>query len=739
MSSEFSIQRRLRLFALPGVLLCLALSLTTVSAEENIDAAPVIISEASSTRALTSGTRRGTDSNARVFSPGGKTRITVFVTGINLLPDEGATAFRADVTDGRYRRFPLQIISLAPTKERPWVHALTFRLHGAIGDVGDVLFSINWRGMTSNRVRLAIGHAGGGLRDDENAVPTPMPDSLPVLDAPNLASLPYKGDRVRFMQQATFGATPSLESQLRRTSFPTWLSLQMENRRDAANAVRYSTFPMPNPPLQADMFPSTCLLVPCQRDNYSMYPLQNWFFKEALYGEDQQLRRRMSWTLHQIFVVSGRELVQPSRIAPYINILDKHAFGDYRELLEEMTLNPAMGTYLDMASSTRQNPNENYAREILQLFSIGTDMLNQDGTPQLDAQGNRIPSYTQETVNSFTKVFTGWRLCATPATCPGRVLNTRNFKDPMELIAANHDTTEKRLLNYPGASPTIPAGQTAEQDLEAALDNIFRHPNTAPFISKLLIQQFVTSNPTPAYVRRIADVFSDVPGGGVNRGNLGKVVRAILLDPEARGNNKTDPDYGHLKEPVIYTTNVLRALNPTAQSNALAAGNCNGLSDGVINGVTLNLDQDVFNPPSVFNYYSMDYSIPNTNLAAPEFAIMTTGTALKRPNLINQMIMTPVNARTGIQVVLPVGATPSSTPCGTTVNLNRYQPLAVSDPSGVSLVDTLDKELLNGSMSPTVRTEILNAVQAIAASDAEKRTRTALYLILTSSQYQVQR
>jgi len=622
MSSEFSIQRRLRLFVLSGVLLCLASGLTTALAEENIDAAPVIISQANSTRALTAATRRGLDSNSPVFSPGGKTHVTVFVTGISLLPNEGATAFRADATDGRYARFPLQIISLAPTAERPWVYALTFKLHAGMGDVGDVLLRVTWRGMTSNRVRLAIGHLGDGLRDDEGAVPTPMPDNPLVFDQPNSAGLAYTGDRVRFMQQATFGANPVLENQLRRSSFPTWISQQMETKYDTNNAIRYSTFPMPNPPLMADNIPSTCTLIPCQRDNYSMYPLQNWFFREALYGEDQQLRRRVSWSLHQIFVVSGRETVQPSRMAPYIRILDKNAFGKYRDLLEEMTINKAMGKDREMIISTRQNPNENYAREILQLFSIGLDMLNQDGTPKLDGQGNRIPSYTQDTVNNFTKVFTGWGFCeVTGSTCPNRTQGIRNFKDSMLLNPANHDTSEKQLLNYPGAISVLPAGQTGEDDLRMALDNIFKHPNVAPFISKLLIQQLVTSNPTPAYVKRIADVFSDVQGGGVDRGNLGKVIRAILLDPEARGNNKTDPDYGHLKEPVIYATNFLRALNATA--NIAPPASCNGQSDGVINGITLNLDQDVFNPPSVFNYYPMDYSIPNTNLAAPEFAIMT--------------------------------------------------------------------------------------------------------------------
>ena len=727
MSSEFNV-RRMRLFVPPGVLFCLAFFIVGASAQENIDAAPVIISEANSTRALTAAPRtRGLDRNARVFSPDGKTRVTVFVTGVELLAGEGATAFRADATDGRYSRYPLQIVSLAPTPERPWVYALTFRLHAGMGDVGDVLLRVAWRGMTSNRVRLAVGHEGGGLKDDPGAVPTPMPDTPATFGQTDAPGLPYMGDRVRFMQQATFGANPTLENQLRRLGLSTWISQQMELKRDANNAIRYSTFPMPNPPLMADLNPTCTMNITCNRDNYTMYPLQNWFFREALYGEDQQLRRRVSWALHQIFVVSGREIVQPSRMAPYIRVLDKHAFGNFRGLLEEMTLNPAMGVYLDMANSTSQNPNENYAREIMQLFSIGLDMLNQDGTPMLDAHGNRIPSYTQETVNNFTKVFTGWRLCiGEEPICPGYVSGTRNFKAPLQLVAANHDDTQKNLLVYPGATSVLPAGQGADQDLRMALDNIFNHPNVAPFISKLLIQQLVTSNPTPAYVRRVADVFSDQAGGGVDRGNLAKVVRAILLDPEARGNNKTDPDYGHLKEPVIFTTNFLRALDARGAVRTT-------LSDGVINSVTSNLDQDVFNPPSVFNYYPMDYSIPNTNLAAPEFAIMTTGTALKRPNLINQFVF---NAN---GVGLTANNFALATTTGTSISWARYQPLAVSDPTGALLVETLNRELLNGSMSADVRTQMVNAVQAVPSTNPLKRTQTALYLLLTSSQYQVQR
>jgi len=417
---------------------------------------------------------------------------------------------------------------------------------------------------------------------------------------------------------------------------------------------------------------------------------------------------------------------------PYIQILDRNAFGNFRTLLEEMTLNPAMGNYLDMAISTQSNPNENYGREILQLFSIGLDMLNQDGTPMLDTGGNRIPTYNQETIVNFAKVFTGWSYCN--QTCGNSQPGIVNYRDPMIVTPANHDFSTKTLLNYPGSTPVVPAGLDPKDDLDAALDNIFYHPNTAPFISKLLIQQMVTSNPTPAYVGRVSAVFRN-NGQGV-RGDLKAVVRTILLDPEARGNIKTNPTYGHLREPVLYLTSVLRPFSPTANNNITVPASCNGLSDGSINTLTLPLDQDVWNPPTVFNYYPMDYIIPNTPLAGPEFQIFSTGTALKRPNAIGQFAPSNSAASGGI---LAVTGAASNFPCGTRIDLTRLQDLANADTTGVTLVDTLNRELLNGSMNPAVRTQILNAVTAVVSTNTLKRARTALYLVTTAPQYQVQR
>lgn len=732
------------LFAYGGVFCCLLViggTATTVRAVNNLpEDAPVLVSERDSTRALIAfpNTKRSVEiGGGSVIQPGRDKAVTFFLTNLtDLLEGEGANAFRAEFQDAQYFRHPLEIVSFQRTPERKNVYALTVRIPSDLGNLGDVLVRITWRGMSSNRVRLGIGSNGGKIEDDPSSTPTPMPGMQTIWTLAPRGALPWTGDRVRFMEQATFGVNSALESRLRRVGYSTWLEEQMDE-------ATYGNFVYPEYPLFPTTPASTCdgdnqppdLPLTCNRDNYTMYPLQNWFFKEALYNENQQLRRRVSWALSQILVVSGRVNNQPSRMMPYVQTLDRNAFGNFRTLLEEITLNPAMGTYLDMAISTRQNPNENYAREILQLFSIGVDLLNQDGTPVLDGQGNRIPSYNQNTINNFTKVFTGWTFCN--QGCQNSQAGLVNYRDPMIVNLSNHDTSSKTLLNYPGASPVIPAGQSPEQDLDDALNNIFYHPNVAPFISKLLIQQLVTSNPTPAYVGRISAVFRN-NGQGV-RGDLKAVVRAILLDPEARGNLKTDPDYGKLREPVLYITNVLRPFNPTANNNVTVPASCNGRSDGVINGISQPLDQDVFNAPNVFNYYSMEYIIPGTPLSGPEFGIFSTGTSLKRPNFVNQMAPPNSAGTTGILAVTGTATAPTSIPCGTRIDLSRLQTLAANDTTGALLVDTLNTELMHGSMSAPVRTLILNAVQAVASTNTLKRSRTAYYLVTTLSQYQVQR
>ncbi len=742
MSVQLSARRRMRLFPRFGVFVFLALQAGYLFAANLPEDAPIVISETVSTRALVTRGRGRVAPLQRVI-PVGATA-TVYVTNLELIKGEDATAFRADIQDAQHFRYPLEVISLEPTRERSWVYALTFRLHPGIGDVGDALLRVTWRGMSSNRVRVSIGHEGGKIDDDEGSLPTPMPDAPIVHNTKSEAvGLAWTGDRVRFMMQAGFGVNSAVEFRLRRIGYSTWLEEQMEQKYFPSGEERFSTFPYPPFRPVATMPPVDCNgtsgvndpidPVPlCYRNNYSMFPVQNWFYREALYGEDQQLRRRVSWALSQIFVVGGRETEQSGRMLEYIKLLDRHAFANYRDILREVTLHPTMGNYLDMARSTRFNPNENYAREILQLFSIGVDVLNQNGTPVLNQQGGRIPTYNQTNVDNFTKVFTGWTSCNGPE-CPNREQGISNYIDPMAVNPTNHDNTEKVLLR----GEILPAGQAPDLDLKRALDNIFHHSNVAPFVSKLLIQQLVTSNPTPAYVGRVAAVFNN---NGLNvRGDMKAVVRAILLDPEARGNLKTDPDYGHLREPVLFVTNLLKPFNPIANVNAGA--DCNGQSDGVLNIATIPLDQDAFNPPTVFNYYPMDYIIPGTNLSGPEFGIFSTGTALKRPNFVNQFVAPNNNPATpGIPRNINQPATNVNyAPCGTRIDIARLQALVTSDPTGTTLIDTLNRELLHGSMSPAMRTDISTAVQSVAASNPLKRARTALYLVATSPQFQVQR
>jgi hypothetical protein len=293
-----------------------------------------------------------------------------------------------------------------------------------------------------------------------------------------------------------------------------------------------------------------------------------------------------------------------------------------------------------------------------------------------------------------------------------------NYKDPMILVQNNHDVTAKTLLNYPGAvNQNIPANLNGNTELEMALDNIFNHPNVGPFVSKLMIQHLVTSDPTPAYVGRVASVFNN-NGTGV-RGDMKSVIRAILLDPEARGDIKTDPNFGKLREPVQFVTNILRPMN-------VKSADLSTQSDGFITALTNPLGQNPFNSPTVFNYYSPDYVIPGTSLLGPEFGIMTTGTAVGRANVVNALAYNQIGVS-------------DNTPQGTRVDLADLQAISTEDPSGNRLLDELNSRLLHGRMSAAMRAAILPAITVIPTSDPLGRARAALYLVATASQYQVQR
>lgn len=481
--------------------------------------------------------------------------------------------------------------------------------------------------------------------------------------------------------------------------------------------------------------------------------------------QPDQLRQRVAFALHKIMVVGGVPLNnnETSWYAPYLQTIDRNAFGSFRTLLFEMTLNPAMGEYLNMRGNSVVNranptPNENYAREIMQLFSIGVDTLNQDGTPVFDAQGDKIPSYDQTTIANLARVFTGWDLDVNkPWVVDGT--GVTNYLDPMvpngninrydigstpgpgpkTLLTDIFHATPVVIAPCPTTGPTACTGGSSAQNLanakayaiaslNTAIDNLFNHPNTGPYICSQLIHQLVTSNPSPPFVGRCAAVFAN--NGSGTRGDLKAVVTEILLDPEARGDVKSDVNYGHLREPLLLMTHLLRTFNATSDG-VLATSNAP-------NNYSNDMGQLLFNPPTVFSYFPADYGLPGTNLVGPEFGVLDTSLTYRRTNFMNTLFL--ANGGNGI----PANAA-QNRPTGTQLNYSAYQNILLPPINGTptNLVDTLNTRLMHGTMSAAVRTSIIAAVTAVtnanATTQALQRTQTAIYLVATSAQYQVER
>ena len=714
---------------------------------------PILISQTANTRAVAfeSVTMKAEPfpltPSIPMFSPDTRTRICIFAMDLELLAGEGANAFTSDAQDSTGKIYPLRVEYVGQVPNFPGITMIIVRLADDLGDVGDVLLRLNLHGMSSNRVRVAIGHEGGGPPDDAGAVATPAPVIPPGADPP-LVPDSYAGpatdaDTIRFLEQASWGPTPAEVTRVKAMGFRAYLNEQFS--LTPTNFAKGSNFPdLPFPTDDSSLQCPTTSADPnynqtvCLRDFYTMYPVHRTFFSNALYGQDQ-LRQRVAFALHQILVVSGNsEVNRPSWMTIYLQALDRNAFGSYKTLLNEITLTPAMGEFLDMRLSTRTSPNENFAREVLQLFSIGTDVLNPDGTPQRDALGNTIPSYSQTDVNEFTRVFTGWNF----ATAIGAGIT--NYRDPMVPRGGqNHDAGAKTLLNgFSIPACSSPNGTAniacAQSDMAAVMQHLSDHPNVGPFISKQLIQHLVTSNPSPAYVERVARVFNNdcnglYPQGCSNtRGNLRFVVQAILLDPEARGDVKTDPNYGKLREPAQYINGFLRAFNVKSFDKL-------STSDGVLGNrssgdFTGSLDQFIFQPPTVFSYYQPGYEVPGTKILGPAFGILSTTTTLRRANNINTLVYTGVSSN-----LTPTVASPDR-PRGTSIDIANLEALAGNP---IDVVNALDALLLHGTMHPQMRTSIVTAMNAINDANVttrnQKRARTAVYLVATSSQYDIQR
>jgi uncharacterized protein (DUF1800 family) len=434
--------------------------------------------------------------------------------------------------------------------------------------------------------------------------------------------------------------------------------------------------------------------------------LQEQFFKNAIAGPDQ-LRQRVAFALGQITVVSGIKLPNYYQMMPYQQMLLSDAFGTYPGLLKDVTLSPAMGHYLDIVNNdiptATQSPDENYARELMQLFTTGLAELNADGSSTTTPA---TATYTENDVRALARVLTGWTYpaCFAASKWP----NPPCFQSPMIAIEAHHDNTAKLFLGT-----TIQTG-SAEGDLDLALQTIEAGkaassslPNIAPFVSLRLIQHLVTSNPTPAYVSRVATVFAQ------SDGDLKQTVTAILTDVEAGNDGSTlAPDQGHLTEPVLFTLALLRALN------------ANTVYAPPLTAYTADMAQELFVSPSVFNYYSPFYTLPGASTLAPEFQILSQSTSFYRANYAYRAVQNQIGGDIVVDLTNFAQLASDTTPATQTASLT-------------SMLNAVSQALLGAPMA----SDMLNAIMPVmlATTDANTRARNAVYLVAVSPQYQVQR
>lgn len=499
-----------------------------------------------------------------------------------------------------------------------------------------------------------------------------------------------------FLNQATFGATEDEAERVIALRFEDWIDAQMDEPPSLSL-----------PHLQS--LPRPVILNTLQVDRVDVW------FRNAVAGPDQ-LRQRVAFALSEIFVVSqlGALVNAPYALASYNDMLVENAFGNYRELMTQVTLHPAMGVYLSMLGNEKPDPvrnirpDENYARELMQLFTIGLVELNADGTPVLDGNGQPVPTYDQSIIEGFAHVYTGWHY-AGAASFETAQRNDNNQTIPMQLYPEFHDTGTKTLLG----GETIPAGQTGEQDLDDALDNVFNHPNVGPFVARALIQRLVSSNPSPGFVARVAAVFDD-NGAGV-RGDLGAVVKALLLDDEARGVGT--PTSGKLKEPLLRLTQLWRAFGASSTS-----GRFPFLFSYVV------LGQGPLQSPSVFNFFSPSFSpqgeMRSAGLAAPEMQIATEYFNTFTTNyFFNQcFVFTSENTDLAEDDIF--------------IDIGEEMDLATDVDA---LIDRVGSKLLGGPLTPTLRAEIRQMLLRLTDDDAALRAGETIYLIVTSPEYALQR
>lgn len=519
-------------------------------------------------------------------------------------------------------------------------------------------------------------------------------------------------DALRLADQASFGATDGMLLNIRKQGPAAWIASQM-----AQPASIYSSGGTGAIHQHTSKTKGFCdgKGDNCWRNNYSTTPLVWDFYRNATTRPDQ-LRQRVAFALQQIMVVSGVEISGTYGMRAYNNMLLSSALGNYRTILKRVTLSPVMGDYLDHVNNDKNAPNENFTRELLQLFSIGLCELNADGTLK---SGTCIPTYNNDQVRDYAYALTGWTYPKggkSPWGCWPKGTNCVYYRGDMVEAKTLHNPAARTLLS----GVMLPEGHSAPQALEAVLDSIMRHPNTAPFVSRQLIQHLVTSNPSPAYVARVSAAFNSGRfrsfGRGV-QGDMKATVAAILLDEEARTVTPS-ATAGRLREPVHFFTATIRSLKGKTDGDAL------GWWWGE------ELRQHVFRSPSVFNFYPPDYPVVGTSLVGPAFGIHNANAALQRMNFLNYLMFSN-------------GSKPSTNvpnAVGTSVKLSAFLKEA-KDPT--MLVDRLSLLALGETLPTASRSAVIAAVAAVTEQSHGKdnyltdRVRQAAYLVFASPQFQL--
>lgn len=574
----------------------------------------------------------------------------------------------------------------------------------------------------------ACGGGGGSgsvtTGDAPPAAPPPAPAPAPAPAPEPIALTPTEASR--FLSQATFGPNSDAIDALVDSGLEDWLTDELEKP-----ATLHLEYVLSRFPADGNFFDEQGNPLP-----QIVYTASDSFWEKSITADDQ-LRQRMAFALSQILVVSSQSDLfrAPQTLAAYMDVLTEGAFGNFRDLIENVTYSPAMAVYLTYLRNEKADPSsgrvpdENYARELLQLFTLGLVELNPDGTPTQGPDGAPIELFDNSDITGLAKVFTGLSFSGTSFNTPLRAIPFESFYQPLQMFNTYHSFEEKSFLNT-----TIPANSGGIGSIDRALDAIFAHPNVGPFLARQLIQRFVTSSPSPEYVGRVAATFNagrySLPSGkeigSGQRGDLAATIAAILFDADARGSSSTThPEFGKLREPVIRFTHWARAF----EINSADASNERVLRDTSSSEL---LGQHPYRSPSVFNFYRPGYIAPGTEtgaagLTAPELQIANASTVMGYPNFLTLYAL-------GVSPLVDSGA-----PRAFASDYANEVALA-ADPG--ALLDHLDLLLTHGTLSEETRariTEALNVINPGSEAGLLGRARLASIMVMTAPEYIVLR